>query len=113
MKASDAYSGSYMSVERWPIEPTEMTVTGYGIEDDTFKDNGNARVIFLQFNKEEPKYRVNKTNAEALVKEFGDEMSNWRGQTVEIYREQARIKGKAGWQGMIIPKAAKPTTKKK
>ena len=103
MRVSDAYSGTYCSVEQWPTSATEHTITGFGIEDDTFKENGSGRVIFVQFDGEEPKYRVNKTNATALAAVFGDELKNWKGCTVSIHRTQGIVKGKRAWVGTIEP----------
>lgn len=109
MKVSDAYSGSYCSVERWPVAPEEHVITGYGIEDSTFQENQGQRVIFIQFDKEELKYRVNKTNANTLVEVYGDDLSGWLGATVAIHRVQGQVRGKKAWIGNVIPVSAPKT----
>jgi hypothetical protein len=113
MRVSDAYSGSYCSVEQWPTTPTEHTITGFGIEDDSFKENGNAHIIFVQLDDTEPKYRVNKTNAQALAAVFGDELKNWKGCTISINRSQGIVKGKKAWVGTMEPVSAAPKKSKK
>lgn len=112
MKVSDAYTGTYQSVKNWPESPTSHVITGVGLEDDQFSKAKNARIIFVQLDGKEIKYRVNKTNASFLADVWGDDLNKWKGKKCTIHREQARIRGEDGWQGIITPIGSKAGKKK-
>lgn len=110
MKASDIYQGTYESVSKWPTVPETREIIDIGVDDDRMSENKNDRVIWIRFVENGPKIRVNKTNAQNLAIVFGDDLEEWRGRKVQIYRNRGVVRGQTAWLGVI--EASKEELKK-
>lgn len=114
MKASDIYKSSYCSVERWSVTPEQHTITDSGVDDNEMSKKEGSRIIWIELDNEDLRYRVNASNTRKMIEAFGDDIEGWIGKTVAISRYKMQIKGKDSWASLIEPiagkkgKAAKP-----
>ena len=70
--------------------PAAYTIKAVDVDDQLGEDQG-----VLVFEETDKKMRLNKTNAEELSNVFGDEMSDWVGKQVKLFRDPSvRYKGK-------------------
>lgn len=85
MKASQIFP-DYLRKEDLP-EPKRVTISRVAIE-KVQTDHGKEKMPVIHFtDKELNPYVLNKTNARICQVLFGDEISNWRGQEIEVYCE--------------------------
>lgn len=71
---------------------------GSWVESQNYKyDDGNPRqdfVIKVMHAGSEKKMRINKTNRDTLVSNWGDETKDWVGKTATITKENVMVAGK-------------------
>jgi len=103
MKVSDAYTGSYLSVERWPEGQTRCRITGVGIELDSFSNQVDSKVIWIQLDDQPIKYRVNKSNATTLSAAFGEVLEGWVDRWIYLSKTRGKVRGQLSWIGMMTP----------
>lgn len=89
MKISDKFKGKFLKTEDFDKEGKVFTVTTV-IEDEI----GGEDKLVMFFKETENGFPLNRTNAENLAEEFGDDTDEWEDQKVRIFRDTTMYQGK-------------------
>jgi hypothetical protein len=109
----DIYSANYLSVERWPETGERMTIESVGVDTDRFGSGDSREIIYVTFSGNPIRYRVNKTNAEAIAAVYGEEITDWVGRELHVRRYPTVVRGKKQWAGELLPVEDEPVKKVK
>ena len=92
MKASELFPSKYIRAGDVRA-PVRVTIADYRIEE--IGQEKDRRAV-LYFRNAEKGLVLNKTNTGTLADAFGDEMDDWIGKPIEVYR------GEASYQGRVV-----------
>jgi hypothetical protein len=85
MKVSDVYQSNWLKAEDLQGAPRRVTIEGVSAQKfKNSQDNTEETKIVLSFVGKQKKMSLNKTNAGALVRLFGDDTDQWHGREVML-----------------------------
>jgi len=90
MKVSDAYPSKYLKATDLLGREHRVTIT-----DVTFEDVGDSKKLVAYFNGKQKGLVLNKTNARAIAKIFGDDSRDWIDKEVIITETVVDFRGDA------------------
>jgi hypothetical protein len=91
MKTSDIFKSKYLKADDFDEGPEVFTIEAVTIEKVGEKKEQKLCVAFEETDK---LFLVNKTNAEAISKLYGDETDEWPGNRITLGQREVDMKGK-------------------
>jgi len=90
MLISTAFPSKYLKAADLSGEPTTVTMTL--VKNEQVARNGDAQPV-LYFKEFQQGIVLNKTNAKAIAKLFGDDTNRWRGSKIELFEAMVEFQG--------------------
>jgi hypothetical protein len=88
-KISEQFSNAYLKTEDFDSKGTVLVVSSVGTD-----DIGGDEKLVVHFDNEDKGLPLNKTNALAIADICGDDTDDWRGKSIEVYRDTTMFNGK-------------------
>lgn len=94
MKINSAFPSAYLKAQDIPEETfAKVTIAKVTIEDVGGQNKPEDKKPVLYFQGKDKGMVLNKTNANIISKQFGDETDDWIGKTISLYQTEVEFKG--------------------